>query len=128
MGTALIEAGSEVVIGNSPAEVDGVVSAVATHVASACHSFGEGGRDVGVTGALLSLDFAQQARVQQCVFCKPQHLQPTDAVRGTTSAEAAKTLCKTVPTQTKMARSIVTVLEKRIGIEFVINVSFRCRV
>ncbi|HZM05506.1 MAG TPA: hypothetical protein VFC44_21100 [Candidatus Saccharimonadales bacterium] len=85
--------------------------------AGACHSFCEGvGGAVGVTGARLSAGVAQQARPQHWQSFEPQHLRTTGAADVAAPAETAKTLCQTVTTLTRTARSTVAALENRADI------------
>jgi len=95
--------------------------------ARACHSFWEvDGGAAGVTGARLSTGFAQQACPQHWQCLEPQHLRTTGEVDVTTLVEKAKTLCQTVTTLTKTARSTVAALLSRSDIGMVTSCSFLC--
>lgn len=80
----------------------------------------------GSTGARLSVGFTQHACPQHWQCFEPQHLRTTGAVDVATPAETAKTLCQTVTTLTKTARSAVAALLSRADINVVMSCSFCC--
>jgi hypothetical protein len=127
MGSAVIEAQRKVATDKSSGEGGAKVSAATTDGAMACHSFCEVlGGAAGVTGVRLSAGLAQQARLQHLRFFKPQHLHTTGAVDAATPVGTAKMLCQPVVMATKMARTVVTILVKRLDISFATSGSFRC--
>ncbi len=127
MGSAVIEAGGKVGSDKSFGEGAVKVNTETTDGARACHSvWDEDGGAIGVTGARLSAGIAQQARPQHWQCFEPQHLRATGAANVATPAETAKTLCQTVTTLTKTARSAVAALLSRADITVVMSCSFRC--
>jgi hypothetical protein len=127
MGSAVIEAGGKVGSDKSFGEGAVKVNTEITDGARACHSVWEvGGGAKGVTGARLSAGIAQQARPQHWQCFEPQHLRTTGAADVAAPVETAKTLCQTVTTLTKMARSAVAALLSRADITVVMSCSFRC--
>ena len=127
MGSAVIEAGGKV--GSDKALGEGAVkgSTWITDGAWTCHSFWEvDGGVVGVMGVRLSAGIAQQAPPQHLHSFEPQHLRARGAADVATPAEVAKTLCQTVTTLTKTARSAAAALLSRADINIVMSCSFRC--
>jgi hypothetical protein len=126
MGSAVIEAGRKVGTDKSFGKDAVKVRTETTDGARACHSVWEvDGGATGATGARLSSGIAQQARPQHWPCFEPQHWRTTGTVDVANPAETAKTLCQTVTTLTKTARSAVAALLNRTDIKFVMSCSFR---
>jgi hypothetical protein len=126
MGSAIIEGDRKVGTDKSFGKGAVKVTRETTEGARACHSFWEAvGGMAGVTGARLSGGIAQQARPQHWQCFEPQHLRATGAADVATAAEKAKTVCQTVTTLTKTARSAVAALLSRADVNVVMFCSFR---
>ena len=118
MGTAVIEGGKEIELGNSLAEGKRSVSTEVSDAASACHSFGEKvGRAVGATGPRLSPGLTQQTAVEHFPGLPPQHLHILGAGEG--AVGPADTPCQDAATQIRTVSRIVTAWERRADIRIV---------
>jgi hypothetical protein len=119
MGSAVNEAEKFALAGKSWSEGKGSVSREPVGAASACHSFWEvGGGTTGAKGACSPARLTQHAGVGHFPCFVPQQWHTKGAAELEATTGPVKP-CQEEARIAKMARRVVTVLERRADIRFV---------